>query len=399
MNSTDDDRFDGPEGVDVPRFSRRIGTLGQLTRSSAAVGRPEIGVLRPFSGVLQPETTTDGRPLPKLSYLTLRPVADRIVERERFVGVEEAQPDLDSPRDALEETGSAAGPDPVESASREPNSTADAGSPTDAEPTVREALRESDGSDSSDTGPTSRDGQSGDRDVRTLEPDSPSRLRHTIPSRQPDDNRTRLTDPADFVATADTNRSATSDRSSDAEDVSAKLTQSSRSATTDSDPAVGRQSGPLSNVDSTGADVRGASRTGSMSRSDRSDTSAPTLGAPPGDERESHTVRGSGRGERARSPWSSPGEGTYPTLRLREGDGSSDRANGIADSDGVTHARSQDPSEGSDTVDQPSTSRDRNSVSFPSDLSLDDEDASRFVDALYREMERKARIERDRRGL
>lgn len=398
MNSTDDDRFDGPEGVDFPRFSRRIVTLGQLTRSSAAVGRPEIGVLRPFRGVLQPETATDGRPLPKLSYLTLRPVADRIVERERSVGVEETQPDLDSPRDALEETDSAADPDPVASASREPDSRADAGSPTDAEPIVREALRESGGSDSSDTGPTSRDSQGGDRDVRTLEPDSPSQLRRTISSRQANDNRTRSMDPADSVATADTNRSATSDRSSDADDVSAKLTQSSRSATTDNDPAVGRQSGPPPDVESTGAD-RGASRAGSVSRSDRSDTPAPTLGAHPGDERESHTVRGSGRGERVRFPRSSPGEGTYPTLRLREGDGSSDRANGIADSEGFTHTRSQDPSEGSDTVDQPSTSRDRDPVTFPSDLSLDDEDASRFVDALYRELERRARIERDRRGL
>jgi hypothetical protein len=394
MNSIDGDRFDGPEGVDFPRFSRRIGILNQSTQPPAAMGRPGIGVLRPFSGVLQPEPPTDGRPLPDLSYLTLRPVASRVIERERSVSAEETQPDLEPARGALEDTDSSTDPNAVAGGSREPSPTATAESPTDAEVTVREALRESDGSDSSDTGPRLSDDQRGDRDIRTLGSDSPAQLRRTISSQQADNNGTRSADSPGSVVTANRNRSTAPDQSFDALDVSAGLDRSSRSTLSEDDPTVRWQSDP-SLVESTDADVRGASRTGDRSRSDRSDTPPPS----PGDERASRTARRLERGERASSSQSSPGKGTYPTLRLREDDGSIDRANGTADADDVTDTRHQDPRGDSDTAGQPSVSRDRGSVSLPSDLSLDDEDASRFVDALYRKLERKARIERNRRGM
>jgi hypothetical protein len=396
MNSTDGDRFDGPEGVDFPRFSRRIGILNQSTRPSAAIGRSGIGVLRSFSGVLQPEPPTDGRPLPDLSYLTLRPVANRIIERERSVSAEETQPDLEPTRGALEDRSSSTDPNAVAGGLREPSPTTTAGSPTDAEVTVREALRESDGSNSSDTGPTVSDDQRGARDIRTLESDFLTQLRRTMSSQRAD-NRTRSADSPGSVVTADRNRSTAPDQSSDAPDVSARSARSSWATLSEDDLTVRQQSGPPL-VESADTD-RDASQTGDRSRSDRSDTSTPAPGAPPEDERASRRVHRSERGERVSSSQSSPGKGPYPTLRLREDDGSIDRANGPADADDVTDTRHQDPRGDSDTAGQPSVSRDRGSVSLPSDLSLDDEDASRFVDALYRELERKARIERNRRGM
>jgi hypothetical protein len=217
-------------------------------------------------------------------------------------------------------------------------------------------------------------------------------------SQRVDNNGTRSADSLGSVVTADRNRSTAPDQSSDAPDVSARSARSSWATLSEDDLTVRQQSGPPL-VESADADVRGASQTGDRSRSDRSDTFTPAPGAPPEDERASRRVRRSERGERVSSSQSSPGKETYPTLRLREDDGPIDRANGTADADDVTDTRHQDPSEGPDTADRPSVSRDRGSVSFPSDLSLDEEDASRFVDVLYRELERKARIERNRRGL
>lgn len=91
--------IDDTEDIELPRYSRPIGVARgpvaepSATASSATASNESLGVLTPFAGLLGGPTEPGGYAAPAFSYLALRPlVVERLLERESVTVRSEASP-------------------------------------------------------------------------------------------------------------------------------------------------------------------------------------------------------------------------------------------------------------------------------------------------------------------
>lgn len=91
---------DDTEDIELPRYSRYIGVArGPVADPAAAASTGAFGILTPFVGVLGGPMEPGGHAAPAFSYLALRPlVLERVVERESVIVRSEISPRVEPDR-------------------------------------------------------------------------------------------------------------------------------------------------------------------------------------------------------------------------------------------------------------------------------------------------------------
>lgn len=359
----------------LPRYARDI-AVTSAPNDGAATGVRTLGVLEPFSGVLNGGVERGRPPLPDLSYLTLAPL----------VAAAHARSDRGDTGSSRRSLGSRA-------------EDVDAGSDDDPEPTVRDVLR------SVDTGASTTAGA----DAAAASPDRPSRVDHYTDDATAPGAPDRPVPDDGGGATRDAGRRSTTDTHSVATPAPPTLTAVDRTAgreVTDrgSRDTSGRD-GPTSGVRSGGGSSTSGVRSGGGSstpgvRSGGAGIAPPTMTvtAPADDdggERERQWAPG-------RRESGGPGDGDDgPRLTLRTAMGSETAAAGegqagsSGSSDGGDDAGSSDGGSGSAATTR-TPGRDDGGLSAVLAASANPE--SRLVDRLYRAIQERDAIERRRRG-
>lgn len=414
---TDDD---GP--ADLPTFSRRIGVLTARSETGS------LGVLEPFSGVLNPSAESERRPgaqsIPSLSYLTLQSLVQReLVERESANAGQEPSnrrepPEQSTERRVYEVLRDA---DESDSSGRSPDSDARTAS-TEADRQSTALGDASEGSPSPDAG-FDRDDSPGGRDEIGLDEftdeldesvfDNDKNMLRDSKNMSEKDESTSNPDWSEQFDDRGRRDSTDSDSSLAESESSPTDADPSESARGDSDRPRGTDAGRgLDTGDATGRLSRLATLdtpTARRQSATETPTTASRIEVPPTlSPVETPSLPSDEGGIDFGSPltYSTHGRadssptGAFQMTYQRPASVASSSTDRLTEfEDAISQSAAESADSGSEQTDAERGGRNGTGLPRSAEIDLDEIDVSRLVDRVYDEFQRKTRIERERRGL